>query len=164
MAVKSIIPDKEEVKNINDYIDDYELTKMLMKEVEEYKQGKRKSPSEELSKKFLTIFYHFISSWKYYGYTDDRKQDFLSQASYLFLKNWHKFNPEKVQKNWKQKNNEKYLVKEDEYRGAFSFFTMICANGVHFIINKFKKEKENHEKLIERENENMRLNIHLYKE
>lgn len=153
-SLEKMLP--KHIKETNDYMDDYELTKKLIQEVEEFKNGKRNKPSEELSEAFLTVFYRFISSWKYYRYTDDRKQDFLSQSSYLFVKNWMKFDPTKVQKNWRQKDKEKYLVPEEEYRGAFSFFTMICANGTHSIITKFKKEKEKKDALISDENEKAR--------
>jgi len=139
-----------------DYMDDYVLTKQLIKEAEEFKNGERTRPSEDLAASFLTVFEHFISSWKYYRYTDDRKQDYRSQSSYLFIKNWYKFDPTKVQKNWKQKDKQKYLVEESEYRGAFSFFTMICANGTHSIIDKHKKEKAKRDKLIQDENEKSR--------
>jgi len=138
--------------NIIDYLDDYVITKDLIRECNEYKAGERKSPSEELAKSFLVIFKHFISSWKYYRYTPDRKQDYLSQSSFLFMKNWFKFDATRVQKNYKQVNGEKFLVDESEFRGAFSFFTMICANGTHAQIAKHKKQKERMDELKAEQN------------
>jgi len=131
-----------------DYIDDLKLTKQLLKEIEEYKQGKRKGASEELGKVFLTTFNKIMTKSSYRNYSDDWKNDFLSKASYLFARHWYKFDPLKQQKNYYQKNGKKYLKPKEEWRGAHNWLTLFCTTAIHDIIRERKKEKEEQENLV----------------
>jgi len=131
----------------NFYIDDKKLTATLLKEIEEYKQGKRKGASEELGEAFLKIFNKIMTKQSYRNYSDDWKNDFLSKASYLFARHWHKFNPYKQQKNYFQRNNKKYLKDEKDFEGALNWFSLFCFTAIHDIIRERKKEKEEKENM-----------------
>ena len=122
-----------------DYIDDLELTKQLIKEKEEFQQGKIKKPSENLAKKFLLVLNKVLTSSKYSGYTLDWKNDFKSKAHELFVKHWYKFNPERIQKNFYQKDNKKILKKEEDYKGAHGWFTLLITTAIHDEIKRHKK-------------------------
>lgn len=146
------------------YFDDLKMTKLLMKEIEERKQGKRKGPSDELGKAFLQVLEHTLTSRKYRNYTDDWKDEFRGLAIEKFLKHWYKFNPERIQKNYYQREGKKYLKDKSEWKGAHTFFTQMVISSIHDIINKFKKYHgriediaESYDRMLEQE-----INNHLH--
>jgi len=124
------------------YFDDIKVTKLLMKEIEEYKKGKRKSPSNELTQYYLDVVNNILKSSKYAFYTDDWKEEFLSYASYKFVKYWHTFKINKSKSNFK---NGK--LKTENLKGAYNFFTSLAISAIHYVIRNFNNERKNKEEL-----------------
>ena len=145
-----------------DYINDKELTDELLKEIEEFKEGKRKGASEYLGEAFLKTFNKIMTKHSYRNYSEDWRQDFLSKASYLFARHWYKFNPTKQQKNYFQKDGKKYLKEEKDWLGAHNWFTLFCVTAIHDIIREKKKEKENLENLKSLSDEKFRNNLRIF--
>jgi hypothetical protein len=130
------------------YFDDIKITKLLIKEAKEKLEGKRKQPSDEITQSFIDILEHSLSSRKYSGYSPEWKDEFRGLAYEKFVKHWFKFKPDRAQKNYFQRNNEKILKEKEEWGGAHGYFTTIVISSIHDIIRKFKKEKENRENLV----------------
>jgi len=136
------------------YIDDVELTKQLMEEIEQYNKGQRKNPSDSLIKKFFLIQEKILTASKYNGYTKDYKDEFKSEANLLFIRYWMKFNPYKVKNNIDNDNIDfdiaanpnididikgDYKKLKKELKGALTYFTILNITAIHTIINKEKK-------------------------
>jgi len=115
------------------YIDDKELTKLLMKEIQERKDGKRKGPSNELTEKFLLIYNKILTRNNFSGYTNAWKNEFYDKATMKFMRNWYKFNPKKIQANYKK---GQYI---GPVKGAHTFFTTIVFSSIFDVIRKNKK-------------------------
>jgi len=130
-----------------EYFNDIEMTKLLIKESKERLEGKRKNPSDKITKAFLDILEHTLTSRKYSGYTPEWKDEFRGLAHEKFVKHWYKFDPKRAQKNYYQKNNEKFLKDEKEWGGAHGYFTTIVISSIHDVIRKFKKERQDREEM-----------------
>jgi hypothetical protein len=139
--VNKVKPRKNRNKS-RDYVNDKELTDLLLKEIEERKQGLRKGPSNELAEKFLLILDKILTSYKYKNYTDLWKDEFKSFAIYLFAAHWYKFKPERAQKNYYTRNGEKILKDEKDFEGAVGYFTLLVTTAIHDTIRKLKAERE----------------------
>jgi len=124
------------------YFDDVKVTELLIKEIEEYKQGKRKSPSNELTQYYLDVVNNILKSSKYTFYTEDWKEEFLSYASYKFVRYWHTFKVNKSKSNFK---NGK--LKTKNLKGAYNFFTSLAISAIHYVIRNFNTERKNKEEL-----------------
>jgi hypothetical protein len=146
------------------YVDDYELTKLLLKEQKEFHEGLRKTSSNELAKQFITILEHVLTKHNFSGYSKNYKDEFRSKAYMLFVKHWHKFKPEKARLNYYQKDGELFF-KEDvnELRGAFGWFSLFSSTASIDEIKRFKRIRENNQKIIDGKNsdlENMDPNLY----
>ena len=132
-----------------DYINDKELTKLLLKEKEEYFNKERKSCSNQLAEKFLLILEKILTRPNFNRYSQDYKDEFKSSAELLFIKHWFKFNPEKIKKNYFIKNGKKILKEKKDWGGAFAFFSILAWTGCTDEIKKFKKIKNEKQQMID---------------
>lgn len=147
---------KDEKEGNADYIDDLVLTKLLLTEMQEFKDGERKSASNELAGHFLHILDRIMKRANFKGYSDEYKDEFRSKAQILFVKHWYKFKPESIQKNWYTKNKVKHFKEEAEWKGAFTWFSLMSWTGCTDEIKRLNKISEKRKKLIEEENQNLR--------
>ena len=131
-----------------EYFNDLEVTKQLLREIEERKKGIRKNPSDDLIRIFYDILYRIMDSKKFRNYTEDWKDEFVSQSIEKFLRNWYKFNPLKIRKNYYQRNNKLFLKDKNEWKGAHTFFSTIIHSSFFDIIRKFKKYEEFQKEMI----------------
>lgn len=146
---------KSDKKANSDYIDDLVLTKLLLKEIKEFKNGERKSASNELASHFLLILARIMKRGNFKGYSPEYKDEFRSKAQILFVKHWHKFKPKSIQKNWYTKNKVKYFKDESEWKGAFTWFSLMSWTGCTDEIKRLNKISEKRKKLIEEENKEL---------
>lgn len=137
---------------INHYIDDYELTKLLMKEQAEFRNNERRQASEELSLKFLLILDHVLTLRNFSGYSRNWKDEFRSKSHELYVKHWHKFDPVRARLNFYQKDGELYLKEVEEFRGAFGWFSLFCKTGALDEIKKLKRRSAQIKEIIEGKN------------
>jgi hypothetical protein len=140
-----------------DYIDDKELTKKLLLEIENYKSGKQKTASNDLAVCSLRILERILSRRNFKNYTDDYKDEFRSKAHFLFAKYWHRYEPEKVRKNFYVKDGIKYLKDKSEWQGAFSWFTLLSWTACTDEIKRLNKLKEKRKELFETESSDLKL-------
>jgi len=129
------------------YFDDKKVTKLLMEEIEEKKQGKRKSPSNDLAQYFLDVLYHILSSNKFRNYSNDWRDEMISHSSEKFVKHWDKFNPERIRNNYYMKDGELYLKDKKEFKGAHTFFSTIVHSSIYEIIKRQKRHRNFSEEL-----------------
>ena len=147
------------------YIDDYRLTVDLLREQKEFKEGLRKSASNELAKDFITILEHVLTKHNFSGYSKNYKDEFRSKAYELFVKHWHKFDPLRARLNYYQKDKELFL-KEDvaEWRGGFGWFSLFSSTASIDEIKKFKKQRLKMQEIIDEKNADLaQIEDFLYK-
>jgi len=135
------------------YIDDYALTKLLLKEQKDYKEGLVKTSSNELAKQFITILEHVLTKHNFSNYSKNYKDEFRSKAYMLFVKHWHKFDPLKARLNYYQKDGELFY-KEDinEIRGGFGWFSLFSSTAAIDEIKKFKRIREKTQAILNTKN------------
>ena len=153
---------KEEKKKF--YIDDYALTKDLMREQAEFREGLRKSSSNELAKEFMTVLEHVLTKHNFSGYSKNYKDEFRSKAYELFVKHWHKFDPTRARLNYFQKDGELFL-KEDkaEWRGGFGWFSLFSSTASIDEIKRFKRHREKLKEIVDAKNAELEsLDAYLY--
>ncbi len=156
---------KKTKKEVNFYIDDYRLTKDLLREQKEFREGLRKSSSNELAKDFITVLEHVLTKHNFSGYTKNYKDEFRSKAYELFVKHWHKFDPYRARLNFYQKNGELFFKEdESEWRGGFGWFSLFSKTASIDEIKKFKKQKEKIKEILDEKNtELLQIDDFLYK-
>jgi len=142
--------DKNKDKNF--YMDDLELTKMLLEEQKEFLEGKRKSASNDLAKKFITVLEHYLTKHNVSGYSKNYKDEFRSKAYILFVKHWFKFDPKKARLNYYQKDGELYYKEEEELKGGFGWFSLFSSTASIDEIKRLKKIRENLKALVDEKN------------
>lgn len=148
------------------YIDDYQLTKDLLREQKEFKEGLRKSSSNELAKQFITVLEHVLTKHNFSGYSKNYKDEFRSKAYMLFVKHWHKFDPAKARLNYYQKDGELFF-KEDvaELRGGFGWFSLFSQTASIDEIKRFKRIREKLKEIVDSKNADLEtMEPSLYKE
>ena len=138
----------------NNYMDDEDLTKLLIKEINDVKEKVKKTPSDDLTKKFLIIHKHIVSRSNFSGYSDDYKVEFLSKAQMKFIRNWYKFKPEKSKHNFNSVDTGSVSGIKNELKGAFNFFSLISWTSITDEIKKLNKQKSNQEKFLDIYREN----------
>jgi len=146
---------QKDIENANHYINDYDLTKLLMKEQSEFKSGERRTPSEELSKAFLLILDHVLTKRNFSGYSRNWKDEFRSKAHILYVKHWHKFDPLRARLNYTQKDGELFLKDETEFRGAFGWFSLFSRTGALDELKRLKSQGEKLKEIIDSKNSSL---------
>ncbi|MCK5536488.1 MAG: hypothetical protein KAI79_06655 [Bacteroidales bacterium] len=135
----------------NFYMDDYELTAHLMREQDEFKEGKRKMASNELASKFLIVLEHILTKRNYFGYSF--KDEFRSKSHELFTKHWHKFDPTRARLNYYQENQVLYYKTDvKELRGGFGWFSLFIKTACSDEIKRFKKNQEKTQRVMDEKN------------
>ena len=149
----------------NFYMDDYRLTKDLLREQKEFREGKRKSSSNELAKDFIIVLEHVLTKHNFSGYTKNYKDEFKSKAYELFVKHWHKFDPLRARKNYYQKDGIQYFKEnEDEWRGGFGWFSLFSRTAAIDEIKRFKKIRERMSTILDEKNADLtQIEDFLYK-
>ena len=153
--VKSGSLPREKTKAETDkfYTDDYKLTKQLLKEQKEFREGKRKTASNELAKEFITILEHILTKHNFSRYTKAYKDEFRSKAYMLFVKHWHKFDPRKARLNYYQVDGELfYKENENELRGAFGWFSLFSKTAAIDEIKRLNNQREKMMKIVDKKN------------
>lgn len=143
---------QSKAENANHYIDDVYLTKLLMKEQAEFRNGERRTASEELAVFFLTILDHILTKRNFSGYSRNWKDEFRSKSHELFAKHWHKFDPERARLNYYQKDKELYLKPQEEWRGGFGWFSLFCRTGALDEIKKLQNQSKKIQEIIDNKN------------
>jgi len=124
---------KRKPKKIENYIEDRELTTLLMKEINKLPKevlGKRErgakppSPSEELSNAYLEIMYNILRKPNFSGYYEEVRESIISRCQIVFLLNWYKFKPYRVRNNFKIESKGKYVSRPLE-KGTNVMYTTI---------------------------------------
>ena len=142
-------------ENANHYVDDYELSALLMKEQAEFKAGDRRTPSEELSRTFLLILDHVLTKRNFSGYSRNWKDEFRSKAHILYVKHWHKFDPIRARLNYIQKDGELFLKEKEEFRGGFGWFTLFCRTGALDEIKRLKIQSTKLKEILDAKNSDL---------
>ena len=146
------------------YIDDYALTKQLMKEQKDFKEGLIKTSSNDLAKQFIIVLEHVLTKHNFSGYSKNYKDEFRSKAYMLYVKHWHKFDPAKARLNYYQKDGELFF-KEDvsELRGGFGWFSLFSSTASIDEIKRFKRIREKLKIIVDGKNadlENMEPSLY----
>jgi hypothetical protein len=89
------------------YIDDKELTELLIKELTARKAiadvaevgAKLPGPSELLGEWFVKVTHRMLTRGNFRNYSDNYKDEFKSDAYLFFARYWWKFDPRKVAQN-----------------------------------------------------------------
>jgi hypothetical protein len=114
-----------------DYLDDYQLTTLLMKEMnsfseqdlDDFKTKKRHPvPSDELTEAYLTIMYSILRKPNFSGYYEEVREAIISKCQIIFLNNWYKFKPYRVRNNFKIDRTES-IVSDSIEKGTDTIFT-----------------------------------------
>lgn len=142
---------KEEKKKF--YIDDFALTKQLLKEQKDFKDGLVKTSSNDLAQQFIIVLEHVLTKHNFSGYSKNYKDEFRSKAYMLYVKHWHKFDPTKARLNYYQKDGELFY-KEDvsELRGGFGWFSLFSSTASIDEIKRFKRIRENLKEIVDEKN------------
>ncbi len=153
ITIDRIAIEKTEEQKKKFYIDDFALTKQLMREQQEFLNGDRKSSSNELASQFITVLEHVLTKHNFSGYSKNYKDEFRSKAYMLFVKHWHKFDPKKARLNYYQKDGELFY-KEDvtELRGGFGWFSLFSSTASIDEIKRFKRIREKNQVIIDSKN------------
>jgi len=166
ISIEGLQREKTEEEKQKFYIDDYALTKLLLKEQEEYKNGLRTKSSEELAKNFITVLEHVLTARNFSGYSKNYKDEFRSKAYLLFVKHWHKFDPAKARLNYYQKDGELFYKENvDELRGGFGWFSLFARTAALDEIKRFKRIREKNQEIIDGKNADLEnIDSFLYQE
>jgi hypothetical protein len=149
----SIPKEKSEAEKSKFYIDDYKLTKLLLKEQKEFQEGLRKTSSNELAKYFITILEHILTKHNFSGYSKNYKDEFRSKSYMLFVKHWHKFDPTRARLNYFQKNGELFYKEDvEELRGAFGWFSLFAQTASVDEIRRLNKIRDKLKEIVEEKN------------
>ena len=165
LTTKDLIREKTEEEKKKFYIDDYALTKQLMKEQQDFKDGLIKTSSNELASQFIVVLEHVLTKHNFSGYSKNYKDEFRSKAYMLFVKHWHKFDPTRARLNYFQKDGELFL-KEDknEWRGGFGWFSLFSQTAAVDEIKRFKRHREKLKEIVDDKNSELEtLDAYLYK-
>lgn len=100
------------------YVENEKLLNLLI----EYKNTGNKRAYNEIGKMFLLIAEKFLNRLSFINYTEDRKYEMISEATYIMCRYITKFDVSKTQ--------------------PFAYFTQICKNAVLQYIKERKKIDE----------------------
>ena len=164
ITIDRIAIEKTDEQKKKFYIDDFALTKQLMTEQAQYLNGDIKSSSNELASQFITVLEHVLTKHNFSGYSKNYKDEFRSKAFELYVKHWHKFDPERARLNYFQKDGELFL-KEDkaEWRGGFGWFSLFSQTAAVDEIKRFKRHREKLKEIVDDKNADLKsLDQYLY--
>lgn len=107
-TIDTVEPIKKLSNKRQNYIDDLEMTALLVKEAKERQlfentkpeNVKSLGPSNMLGEWFIKITERMLSRGNFRNYSDNYKDEMRSDAYLFFARYWWKFNPEKVTQNW----------------------------------------------------------------
>lgn len=167
---------KKLIKEKQVYINDLELTKILIKEINNRKyiieQTKEKvpGPSNQLGEWFVKVTDHMLTRGNFRGYSDNYKDEFKSNAYLFFARYWWKFDPTRVAgnkikppKDAELKSDGKYYISENnteiewkqlykpesEWKGGFTFFTTLAWTGTLGALKTLKEADNFKQKMAE---------------
>jgi hypothetical protein len=107
------------------YIDDVELTALLMKEIHSrslfmVNNPDKKPPgaSNALGEWYIRVVDRLLTRGNFRGYSENYKMEFRSSAYLFFARYWYKFDSTRVQSNQRENSTE--------IKGGFSYFTTLA--------------------------------------
>lgn len=137
-----------ETKEAKNYIDDLELTRLLIEEINNrknlIKSGSEKlpGPSNQLGAWYIKVVDRLLTKHNFRGYSDNYKDEFKSSAYLFFARYWWKFDPSRVKGNIDKELLELAEIQEEteeiensvplkeELKGGFTFFTTLAWTGI----------------------------------
>jgi len=101
--------------------------------------------SNKLAEYFLHIESSILKKFNWRNYTQAYKDELTSSANTFFIRYWWKFNPTRMALNYNTIKGEKILKPEQEFKGAFLYFTSLAYSGnlagIKFL-NKSKQSRD----------------------
>lgn len=137
---------KQKEKTQKIYIDDLELTRILIEESTnrinlslQDPSAKLPGPSNKLGEWFIKVTDHMLTRGNFRGYSDNYKDEFKSSAYLFFARYWWKFDASKVKQNTDKNGNFK---DQQDLKGGFSFFTTLAWTGTLSALKTLKEADE----------------------
>lgn len=146
---------KSEIKEKANYIDDLELTRILIHEINIRNQKvanneKPDGPSNQLGAWFIKVVDRMLTRGNFRGYSDNYKDEFKSNAYLFFARYWWKFDAKRVAGNYiKNTSGEKVLKESITYKGGFSYFTTLAWTASLGALKSLKESDASRQKMAE---------------
>lgn len=146
---------KSEIKEKANYIDDLELTRILIHEINIRNQKisnneKPDGPSNQLGAWFIKVVDRMLTRGNFRGYSDNYKDEFKSNAYLFFARYWWKFDAKRVAGNYiKNTSGEKVLKESIAYKGGFSYFTTLAWTASLGALKSLKESDASRQKMAE---------------
>lgn len=101
------------------------------KELKEYQKTQSQRAYEKIGKNFLLLAKNTLNKPSFINYTNDRKDDMISEALYDMIRYMHNYDVERGDK----------LIDDGKTPEPFSYFTSYAYNGINRCINARKKDE-----------------------
>lgn len=145
---------KKEFKEKTMYIDDLDLTRILIQEIQNrqslIEQGlKPVGPSNALGVWFVKVVDRMLTRGNFRGYSDNYKDEFKSNAYLFFARYWWKFDATRVIGNYSVKDGVKTLKEPETFKGGFSYFTTLAWTATMGALKTLKENDISRQKIAE---------------
>ena len=147
---------KSEIKEKANYIDDLELTRILIQEIALRTQKvsnneKPNGPSNQLGAWFIKVVDRMLTRGNFRGYSDNYKDEFKSNAYLFFARYWWKFDAKRVAGNYIKgiTEGERVLKEESTLKGGFSYFTTLAWTASLGALKVLKEADSSRQKMAE---------------
>lgn len=147
---------KTEIKEKANYIDDLELTRILIHEINIRTQKvanneKPDGPSNQLGAWFIKVVDRMLTRGNFRGYSDNYKDEFKSNAYLFFARYWWKFDAKRVAGNYIKgpSEGERVLKESTTYKGGFSYFTTLAWTASLGALKALKETDSSRQKMAE---------------
>jgi len=132
------------------YMDDKQVTSLILRDMDANKGKDKKVVSEELAIAFMTIQEKILNKPNFKNYYGMVKDLMRSSGTYLFLTNWYKFKPYRVKNNFKKVETgnfilEKGLQKDNKLimNRCFKEYEMLEIHNRTYSVKECKKLEDN---------------------